>query len=116
MGSVMNTPGLVQMLTNQHPTSGHTEAEALLRDLQTAAVKPHRVVVVDCSFVMLGENLVQIVAGIGQKGRPRLFGLDAEARIVQDAPVLPEKLVRRFDRCDVAQPELLRQTYLPGAE
>src|SRR5206468_12389816 len=33
MGSVMNTDRLVQMFTNQHSASRHTEAECLLRDL-----------------------------------------------------------------------------------
>ena len=105
----MNTDGLVQVLTNQHPASRHTETECLLRNLQTTAFKSYGVVVVDDPFMMLGKDLVRIVAGIGQKGRSRLFSLDAEARIVDDAPVLPEKLIRRFHRSDVLQTELLRQ-------
>src|SRR4029077_1736101 len=102
MGSVMNTESLVQVRTDQYPASRHTEAECLLRNLQTAAVKSHGIVIVDAPFVVLGEDLVQIVAGIGQKGRSRLFGFDAEARIVHHNPVMPKKLISGFYGRDLA--------------
>jgi len=60
--------------------------------------------------------LSQIVAGIGQKGGSGLFGLHAKARIVHDDPVLSKKLISGFHGPDLAQPELLRQASLPGAE
>src|SRR5213594_922676 len=98
MGSIMNAHRLVQVFTKQDPAARHTEAEGLLWNLQTATFPSHRVVVVDGPFMMQGEDLVQIVAGIGQKGGSGLFGLHAKARIVHDDPVLSKKLISGFPR------------------
>ena len=60
------------------------------------AVKSHRVVIVDDAFMLLGKDLVQIVAWIGQKSCPGLLGFHAEIGIAQCDPVLTEKLIGRF--------------------
>ena len=104
------------MLADQHPASRQTETEGLLRDLQTAAFESHRVVVVDDAFLLLGEDLVQIRSRIRKKGCSRLLGLDTETGIVEWRSSPGEKLIGGFNGGDVAQPEFLRQSALPGAE
>ena len=104
----MNGDGLVQMLADQDPASRQTETKRLLRDLQAAAFESHRVVVVDDAFLLLGEDLVQILSRIRKKGCTRLLGLDTETGIVEGDPVLTEKLISGFNCGDVAQPEFLR--------
>ena len=66
----METHRGIQMSTDQHTASRHTEAEGLLGNLETAAFKSHRVVVVDDAFVLLGEDLVQILARITRNAVP----------------------------------------------
>src|SRR4026209_9799 len=100
--SVMNGDGLVQMLADQDPTSRQTETKRLLRDLQTAALESHRVVVVDDAFLLLGEDLVEILPQIGKKSRSPLLGFNSEARIVKGDPVGIEKLISSFNGGDVA--------------
>src|SRR4029434_7953761 len=104
------------MLTHQYSAACQTEAEGLLRDLQTAAFESDRVVVVDDPFLLLRKDLLQIPSWIGKKRCSRLLGLDTKTGVVQLRPVLPEKIIRRFQRGDLAQTKLLRQSALPGAE
>src|SRR5262245_64647466 len=74
MRSVVNADGPIQVLTDQDAASSHSETERLLWNLETAAFKSHGVVVVDDAFMLLREDLVQIVASIREKGGPRLLG------------------------------------------
>ena len=104
------------MLTHQHSAACQTEAEGLLGDLQTAAFESDRVVVVDDPFLLLRKDLLQIPSWVGKKCCSGLLGLDTKTAVVQFRPVLPEKIIRRFQRGDLAQPELLRESALPGAE
>ena len=97
----MKAQGLVQVLTNQHPASSHTEAECLLRNLKTAPFKSHSIVVIDDAVMLLGEDLLEIGSRIGQKGRPRLLGLNTEASIVQIDPIVPQKRIGGFYRRDL---------------
>src|SRR6185295_10545910 len=81
--AIVNRERLVQMLTHQHTASCQTEAEGLLRDLQTAAFESDRIVVVDDPFLLLRKDLLQILSWIGKKCRSRLLGRDTETGIVQ---------------------------------
>src|SRR5207237_7826867 len=108
MRSVMNGHRLIQVLTHQYSASRHAEAKRLFWNLEAPAFISHRVVVVDDAVMLLGEDLVQIVTRISQKGRPGLLRFNTEISIVQSDPLVSEKFIGRFHRCDCAEATLLR--------
>ena len=116
MGPVVDADRVVQMLTNQNSAFGHAKPKLLRFDLQGYLSEGDRIIIRDNPFLLMGKNLFQILAGIGNKRRSGLLRRYCEGSVVKGDPLLAEKFIRRCHRGDSFQPQFLRQAALPGTE
>jgi hypothetical protein len=85
-------------------------------DLQAEVLKAHGVVPIHRTLKLQAENEVQVLTSAGQKCRSPFRSAHLKAAIELGHVVFPQKPVRLLQASDAVQPQLLRQTSLPGSE
>ncbi len=116
MRSVGETQGSIQVLVHHHLATRQRRPPAHPLDLQAQILKAHGVVAVDAAFELQRENPFQITIPAGHKSMAPLPGRDLKTAIELGHVLFPQKPVRRLQRPQLAQPQLLRQAALPGRE
>src|ERR1700726_1054617 len=116
MRSVSETQASVQVLVHHHLAACQRRSPAHPLDLQTEILKAHRVVAVYAAFELQRENPLQITTSAEHKSISPLPGRDLKTAIELGDVIFPQKPVRRLQRPQLAQPQLLRQAALPGRE
>jgi hypothetical protein len=112
MRSVGETQGSIQVLVHHHLTTRQRRPPAHPLDLQAQILKAHRVIAVYAAFELQGENPFHITIPGGHKRMAPLPGRDLKTAVELGDVIFPQKPVRRLQRPQLAQPQLLRQAAL----
>src|SRR5690242_1308680 len=116
MRSVEHAPAAIEMLTHQHATFRQCATPGSALNLQRAVLDVHRVVLIDHAFVLQRKDALQILPRRGQEGTPWLSRRNSKLAVQFGDVTLSQKTVGFLHGSDPPQPQLLRQTSLPGAE
>src|SRR5205085_2985848 len=106
----------VQMLMHSHRAARQARAPAHRFDLQAEMLKAHRVVSIHRPLKLQTEHPIQVLTSPRQKRRSPFRRAHLKSAIELRDVVLTQKLIRFLHAADAVQPQLLRQTSLPGAE
>src|SRR5271154_4872595 len=104
------------MLMDHHLATCQRRPPAHPLDLQAQILKAHRVVAVHAAFKLQREYPFQVTTPAGHESIPPLPGRDLKTAVELGDVIFPQKSVRRLERPQLAQPQLLRQAALPGRE
>src|SRR5436309_10483502 len=85
-------------------------------NLQAEMLKAHRVVSIHRPLKLQTEHQIQVLTSPRQKRRSPFRRAHLKSAIELRDVVLTQKLIRFLHAADAVQPQLLRQTSLPGAE
>src|SRR5260370_190511 len=114
--SVIHTQPPVRVLAPQHSAARQRTAPAHPIHLQDPLAHRQSVVPVHHALVLHREDALQVFPASRRKRALRLRRRHRKAPVELRQVTLPQKAVGFFHRGDPAQPQLLRQTPLPGAE
>jgi len=106
----------IEMLMHPDRAARQGRAPAHRFDLQAEVLKAHGVVPIHRTLKLQAENQVQVLTSAGQKCRSPFRSAHLKAAIELGHVVFPQKPVRLLQASDAVQPQLLRQTSLPGSE
>src|SRR5262249_23934158 len=116
LGAVSNSEGSIQGLVYGDRTGGQGGPPTGACNLQSTVLKAHRVVSVHGGFELQREDQVQISAGAAHKRTATRRSRHLKASLELANVVFAQKTIGCLQSADFAQPQLLRQTPLPGAE
>src|ERR1700758_3825375 len=116
LGAMCKGQSSVQVLMHLHRAAGQGGAPAHRFNLQPQVLDADRIVAVDGAFEWQGEDQVQISAGAAYKRTATLHCRHLKASVELGDVVLPQEAIGRLQAANSAQPQLLRQAPLPGAE
>src|SRR5882724_4926823 len=102
------------MLIDFNAASGQRVPPFCLVDLEHSVFESHCIVACDDSFPLKREDEIEVPVPDTQKGIALDGGRDRKEPVVFRDVVLSKKAVGLFHAVDASQPQLLRQTPLPG--
>src|SRR5712692_423788 len=114
--SVIHTQPPVRVLAHQHSAARQRTAPAHPIHLQDPLAHRQSVVPVHHALVLHREDALQVFPASRRKRALRLRRRHRKAPVELRQVTLPQKAVGFVHRANPAQPQLLRQTPLPGAE
>src|SRR5271157_2389618 len=107
MRPVGEADGSVQMLVNYDIAARQRPSPVHPLNLQLQVLKADGVVPVYRPLKLQAEDQVQILAGAGEKRVAALGGRHLKATVELGDVMFPQKLIRRLQRGDPMQPQLL---------